>query len=60
MEMWKKSYPHFLCGLVWITVEKPSLVTIMRQKLLEYGKKMCIILYTVEKRKNKREFLGYV
>ena len=56
MEMWKKSYPHFLCGLVWITVEKPILVTIMRHDPLEYKKKMCIILYTVEKRKNKREF----
>lgn len=60
MEMWKKSYPHFLCGLVWITVEKPILVTIMRHAPLEYRKKMCIILYTVEKRTNKREFWGDV
>ena len=39
MEMWKKSYPQFLCGLVWITVEKPILVTIMRHDHLNIGKK---------------------
>ena len=58
--MWKKSYPHFLCGLVWITVEKLILVTIIRRYALEIAKKMCIILYTVKKAEIKVIFYGYV
>ena len=58
MEMWKKSYPHFLCGLVWITVDKPTLINIIRHYLLEIPQNMCIILYTVEKAKRKAIFLN--
>ena len=51
--MEKESYPQFLCGLVWITVYKSNLVTIMRQKDTKFSLNMCISLYTVEKGINK-------
>lgn len=35
----EKSYPHFLCGLVWITVEKPIPVTIMWRYSFKNDKK---------------------
>ena len=46
--MWKKSYPHFLCGLVWITVEKPIPVT--KSKLAKIEKDIENILLAVAER----------
>ena len=60
MEMWKKSYPHFLCGLVWITVDKAILINIIRHRILEIHKNMGIILCTVENTEIKVIFSGYV
>lgn len=44
-----KNYPHFLCGLVWITVDRANLVTINQIEVANNFKIMCIILSTVEK-----------
>ena len=55
----KKLSPLFM----WISVDNSGKAHFgyhNATRSLEYRKKMCIILYTVKKRKNKREFLGDV
>ena len=57
--MEKKLSPLFM----WISVDNSGKAHFgyhNATRSLEYRKKMCIILYTVKKRKNKREFLGDV